>query len=71
MCHFRHVNIGSQYQAEVPEMLSDRSQALREEDKETLLWTPSVAEDLSEEEGELFHYGYIDGKIYTHSYWSF
>ena len=52
-------------------MLSDRSQALREEDKETLLWTPSVAEDLSEEEGELFHYGYIDGKIYTHSCWSF
>ena len=35
-------------------MLSDRSQLLRQEDKETLLWTPSVAEDLSEEEGELF-----------------
>ena len=48
------MNIGSQYQAEVPEMLSDRSQLLRQEDKETLLWTPSVAEDLSEEEGELF-----------------
>ena len=46
------MNIGSQYQAEVPEMLSDKSQALREESKETLLWDPAVAEDLSEEEGE-------------------
>ena len=59
------MNIGSQYQVEVPEILSDRSQLLRQEDKETLLWTPSVAEDLSEEEGELFHYGYIDRQIYA------
>ena len=51
-------------------MLSDKSQALREESKETLLWDPAVAEDLSEEEGEPVTW-WLCWWPDMHFYWSF
>ncbi len=48
----RHVNIGPQYQAEIPALVGGLEEALKEQNRETLLWNPAIAQELSEEEGE-------------------
>lgn len=42
--HFRRINIGSQYQAEIPELL-DGTLALKDQHKATLVWLPNSKAD--------------------------
>lgn len=49
-----HVNIGSQYQAEVPPCADNRSEVLNTECKEELVWAPASMGDNSEEDVQYY-----------------
>ncbi|KAK3093940.1 hypothetical protein FSP39_022050 [Pinctada imbricata] len=49
-----HVNIGSQYQAEIPTCNGSISEALRAESREDLLWDPANVADLSDEDVQYY-----------------
>ncbi|XP_062577324.1 transcriptional-regulating factor 1-like isoform X1 [Saccostrea cucullata] len=49
-----HVNIGSQYQAEIPPFNENRSEAMNTESREEMVWTPSSMADNSEEDVQYY-----------------
>ncbi len=56
------MNIGPQYQAEIPALREGGLQeALQDDDHATLLWSPSDSEGLSDEQGETRDWSRVGG----------
>ncbi|GAB1604556.1 hypothetical protein Ahia01_000737100, partial [Argonauta hians] len=51
-----HVNVGSNYQAELPHFSSNRFEVSLVESKEDLLWDPSILKDKNEEDVKCYHH---------------